>query len=94
MKLLIHCFCRGLVFETSTSGSEGAILVLPRGAHCENIELETSYLTLTVVEAWYRYAINCGCDVQNGDIRLVYGCDKATSWGIATSEKVTEKYLA
>jgi len=25
-----------------------------------------------------------GRDVQNGDIRLVYACDKAASWGIAT----------
>jgi len=86
MKLLTSIFCRGFVFETSTSESEGAILVLPQGAYRKNLGTGmNNYLTSAVVEAWYTYAIKVrGCGVQNGDIRLVYGCDKATSWGTAT----------
>jgi len=91
MKSLTGIFCRGFVFETSTSESEGAILVLPQGAYRKNLGTGmNNYLTSAVVEAWYKYAVEVrGCDVQNGDIRLVYGCDKATSWGIATfSDKI------
>jgi len=47
------------------------------------------YMTPSTVQNWYRYAMDVrGRDVQNGDIRLLYGCDKAASWGIATFSTV------
>ena len=47
------------------------------------------YMTPSTVQNWYRYAMDVrGRDVQNGGIRLVYACDKAVSWGIATFSSV------
>jgi len=37
------------------------------------------------VESWYTYINNIrGREARNGDVRLVVGCDKASSWGMAT----------
>jgi len=35
---------------------------------------------------WYEYATGsqCGLEINNGDLRVVYGVDKVTSWAIAT----------
>jgi hypothetical protein len=34
---------------------------------------------------WYKYVIvTRGREAKNGDLRLVVGCDKATSWGVAS----------
>ena len=47
------------------------------------------YMTPSTIQHWYRYAMDVrGRDVENGDIRLVYACDKAASWGIATFSSV------
>ncbi|KAF9471386.1 hypothetical protein BDN70DRAFT_926168 [Pholiota conissans] len=78
-----------LVFETDIS--EGAILTLPEGsvAHdLENIPQFEAYATSNV-ESWYRY-INgtCGRQAKNGEIRLVTGCDKTTSWGMAVIDNL------
>lgn len=33
---------------------------------------------------WYRYAYTFrGLEMQNGDLRVVYGCDKTSAWGMA-----------
>ncbi|KAF9471385.1 hypothetical protein BDN70DRAFT_575777 [Pholiota conissans] len=73
-----------LVFESNAS--EGAILTLPDGfvAHdLENLPQIQAYAAANI-ESWYRY-INgtCGRQAKNGEIRLVIGCDKTTSWGMA-----------
>ena len=85
-----YSFNRALVFETSAS--EGAILVLPEGADrkvVRSLKSMKDYMTPSTVQNWYRYAMDVRRrDVQNGDIRLVYGCDKAVSWGIATFSSV------
>ncbi|KAF9540469.1 hypothetical protein CPC08DRAFT_717309 [Agrocybe pediades] len=77
-----------LVFESSAT--EGAILTMPHGALSEDV-VSTLYLqgyVLENVESWYKH-IMCylGCDVQNGDIVVVTGCDKTDSWGVATFVK-------
>jgi len=41
------------------------------------------YMTPSTVESWYQYAKDRGRELQNGDIVVVYKCDKAPSWGIA-----------
>jgi len=47
------------------------------------------YMTPSTIQNWYRYAMDVrGREVENGDIRLVYACDKAASWGIATFSSV------
>ena len=77
--------CSGIEF--TSSASEGAILTMPQGAHAEdlaNVSRFRQYLS-TNAESWYRYVNNVrGREARNGDVRLVVGCDKASSWGMAT----------
>ncbi|KAF9479234.1 hypothetical protein BDN70DRAFT_993606 [Pholiota conissans] len=85
-----------LSFEASTP--EGVILALPEGAIAldfQNISRFRTYAGKNV-ENWYRYANGTlGLGIRNGDIRLVTGCDRTTSWGIAILANPTqhkEKY--
>ena len=82
---------RGLVFETSAS--EGAILTMPEGAvayDLENIPAFRDYLAVNV-EKWYKFVNGVrGREAKNGDVRLVIGCDKTTSWGMAALANVTQ----
>ena len=81
-----------IVFESSAS--EGAILTMPRGARSEdlgNLAMFREYAAANVAN-WYRF-INGprGREAKNGDVRLVVGFDKATSWGIATFANQTQQ---
>ena len=75
---------RGLAFETSAS--EGAILTLPEGAvafDLENVAAIRNYVAANM-EKWYRFVNGVrGREAKNGDVRVVIGCDKTTSWGMA-----------
>ena len=67
---------------------------MPDGAisqDLENLPRFREYVTANV-ERWYRF-INGprGREAKNGDVRLVIGCDKATSWGMATLSKMTQQ---
>ena len=67
------------------SGSEGAILIMPEGAVSEDLENLRGFREYASanMKMWYRYIISTrGREVKNGDVRLVIGCDKATSWGM------------
>ena len=70
-----------------SSASEGAVLAMPKGAQAQdlaNISIFRRYLSLNE-ENWYRYVNGVrGREAKNGDVRLVIGCDKASSWGVAT----------
>jgi len=76
----------GLIFETSAA--EGAVLIMPDGAITEDLMCRKSikkYLAKNA-ESWYEFVSEVReRDVDNGDIRLVIGFDKVSSWGIATS---------
>ncbi|KIM48564.1 hypothetical protein M413DRAFT_81374 [Hebeloma cylindrosporum] len=82
----------GLSFRASAS--EGAILTMPEGAVSEDFENLPRFRKYVAanVEKWYRY-INGprGREAKNGDVRLVVGCDKATSWGMATLSNVSHR---
>ena len=73
------------MFESSAC--EGAILTMPRGARSEDLEnLATfrEYAAANVAD-WYRFANGPrGREAKNGEVRLVVGFDKTSSWGIAT----------
>ncbi|CAA7262081.1 unnamed protein product [Cyclocybe aegerita] len=75
----------GLAFKTSAS--EGAVLAMPEGAtsiNVENIGQIRKYVAAHLVN-WYHYVNGpLGRDAKNGDIRIVIGCDKTTSYGMAT----------
>ncbi|KDR67739.1 hypothetical protein GALMADRAFT_79635, partial [Galerina marginata CBS 339.88] len=80
----------GLVFESSAS--EGAILTMPVGSNSEDLREKRrirAYIS-THAEDWYKYAnIIRGREAKNGDIRLVVGFDKTTTWGMATFSNST-----
>ncbi|KAF9545574.1 hypothetical protein CPC08DRAFT_675696, partial [Agrocybe pediades] len=80
-----------LVFESSAA--EGAILTMPNGARSEDLvgTLHLREYVLENIESWYKLIMcDFGCDVENGDILVVTGCDKTDSWGIATFVKSSE----
>ena len=60
---------------------------MPQGAYHEdlkNIKRFREYIFIHA-ESWYQYANGpCGREIGNGELHLVTGCDKTTSWGIAT----------
>jgi hypothetical protein len=60
---------------------------MPQGADAEdlaNLSRFRKYISANA-ESWYRHVNNIrGREARNGDIRLVVGCDKASSWGMAT----------
>jgi len=66
---------------------------MPDGAiaeDLENISVFRKYVAANV-DKWYRYVNGPrGREVKNGDIRLVVGCDKTTSWGMATVSNMSK----
>lgn len=89
---LTHFECRGTTFQSSAS--EGAILAMPQGAYSEdlaNVSRFRQYLSANA-ESWYKYVNNVrGREARNGDVRLVVGCDKTSSWGMATFKDSTAR---
>ena len=62
-------------------------MVLPQGSSrkfVKSLRRIRDYMTPSNIQSWYQYARNRGREVENGDIVIVYKCDKAFSWGIAT----------
>ncbi|EFI26919.1 hypothetical protein CC1G_15320 [Coprinopsis cinerea okayama7 len=84
------CFCSSvkqashLSFESTAS--EGAILILPEGAHHEDIRNLSKFREYAAHHAhsWYKFANGvCGREIENGELHLVTGCDKTANWGMA-----------
>ena len=77
-----------------SSASEGAVLAMPQGAQAQdlaNVSTFRRYLSLNA-EDWYRCVNNVrGREARNGDVRLVIGCDKASSWGVAAFSNLTKR---
>lgn len=86
------CGNSGLTFESSAS--EGAILAMPDGSYSidlGNVAKFRRYMA-TNAENWYRYANGVrGREALNGEVRLVIGCHKTTSWGMATFSDLRER---
>jgi hypothetical protein len=83
--ILLMLHYRGLTFESSAS--EGAILTMPDGAFQEELGNLSKFRDYVAVHAanWYKFVNGPrGREAQNGDVRVVVGCDKSTSWGMAT----------
>ncbi|KAF4612514.1 hypothetical protein D9613_012769 [Agrocybe pediades] len=79
--------------DFESTAKEGAILTLPHGANSEDV-VNTIRLRSYIsrhIESWYRYIIGVrGCEVRNGDVRVVIGCDKTDSWGMAAFVRSAE----
>jgi len=88
---------RELEFESSAT--EGAVLAMPEATFQSDLsDLDGFYRHIGIhAESWYRYANGPGMGrrLNNGDLCLVIGCDKTTSWGIAafshSSEQTTSR---
>ncbi|KAJ7195643.1 hypothetical protein GGX14DRAFT_376867, partial [Mycena pura] len=88
-----HLFCRRF-FPVTVGGSitfslrskAAAILVLPDGASRENLIPVEAFRTYVrqYSRQWYAFAQDCVART-GGSLFVVTGCDKATSWGLATS---------
>ncbi|KAF8185697.1 hypothetical protein BJ912DRAFT_972891 [Pholiota molesta] len=73
----------GIHFQSSAV--EGAILALPNGAVSQDATLRDN------IVGWYKYAKEVrGWSIKNGDLRVVVGVDKTSSWGMATFASRTE----
>jgi hypothetical protein len=76
----------GQQFESTAK--EIAILIMPDGARTQDL-LNTRGVRGAIsgnAKDWYRYAKDIrGRDIKNGDIRVVVGVDKVSSWGMAAS---------
>jgi len=60
---------------------------MPQGAYHEDLKNIRRFREYALIhaESWYQYANGpCGREIGNGELHLVTGCDKTTSWGIAT----------
>lgn len=68
---------------------------MPEGAvslDLENLPRFRGYAAANV-ESWYRFVNGprLGREAKNGDIRLVTGCDKTNSWGMAALANVSQE---
>ena len=60
---------------------------MPDGAFQEELGNLSKFRDYVAVHAanWYKFVNGPrGREAQNGDVRVVVGCDKTTSWGMAT----------
>jgi hypothetical protein len=60
---------------------------MPRGARSWDLRNLATFRKYAAANAadWYKFVNGpCGREAKNGDVRLVVGFDKATSWSIAT----------
>lgn len=76
----------------ATSAAEGAVLTAPEGSRTTDLQNARRFYAYAEanVESWYRYVNGTrGMDAKNGELRLVLGCDKATSYGTAVISNIT-----
>ncbi|KAJ7249243.1 hypothetical protein B0H12DRAFT_1019767, partial [Mycena haematopus] len=81
----------GEEFAFDCVGPSGALLCLPHGARFENLENRKAMQDYAAkhAESWYKYAnVKRGRGIENGELYLVTGSEKAQSWGIATFNDV------
>ena len=75
----------------------GTILTMPQGAYHQDLRRNIGIIrdyAATNLASWYDYAnIVHGLELSNSEILLVIGCDKTTSWGIATYSHSQSKHV-
>jgi hypothetical protein len=69
-------------------------LTMPVGAVSHDLENVLAFSDYIAVNAykWYKFALTVrGRKIENGQIRLVTGCDKTTSWGMAALSNMSQQ---
>ena len=64
---------------------------MPDGAFRENLRNKSLFRDFAAenAESWYRFVNGpCGWELGNGDLLLITGCDKTTSWGLAAYQNI------
>jgi len=77
----------GVGFQLTSSSKEGAVLLLPDGASRHDARRRQAFreYALRHAKSWYEFVNGTrGMEVANGSLYLVTGCDKASSWGVAS----------
>ena len=80
----------------ATSAAEGAVLTAPEGSITTDLQTARRFHAYADanVESWYRFVNGTrGMDAKNGELRLVLGCDKATSYGTAVISNITPQRI-
>ena len=82
-----------LGYSFTSASSEAAILTLPEGAASQDLlnlaKFRRHALKNTV--AWYEFVNGTlGREAANGSLYLVTGCDKTTTWGVASVSCTSE----
>ncbi|KAJ7618627.1 hypothetical protein FB45DRAFT_169771 [Roridomyces roridus] len=84
----------GAVVEISTSSKEAAVLLLPDGASRTDLRcLKNQFRDYALKHAhrWYAFVNGTlGMMIESGDLYLVTGMDKSTSWSVAAIEDHSE----
>ncbi|KAK6988051.1 hypothetical protein R3P38DRAFT_2574013 [Favolaschia claudopus] len=78
-------------FILGCQAPQGAVLALPDGSHLqklENLEAVREYAAANA-EGWFTYINGPRGRRLTGPIYLITGCEKASSWGMATFHSVT-----
>ena len=80
-------------YSFTSASSEAAILALPAGASRQDLLSINKFRRHAIENAirWYEFVNGTlGREVPNGSLYLVTGCDKSTTWGIASVAGATQ----
>jgi hypothetical protein len=88
----MHSSTLGGDFVFNCTGPNGAVLALPHGGYLQNLgklAFMRQYAAKNA-KSWYKYLNETrGCELVNGSLFLITGCEKARSWGMATFHHVS-----
>ncbi|KAJ7887797.1 hypothetical protein B0H14DRAFT_2337540 [Mycena olivaceomarginata] len=87
----LHNSTLGGDFVFNCMGPNGAVLALPHGGYLEKLDKLAFMRQYAAKNAksWYKYLNGTrGCELVNGRLFLITGCEKARSWGMATFHHV------
>lgn len=87
--------CRSTLFESPEP--EGALLMMPEGSEMEILYDLLHFRNYMGVHStnWYKYATDVrGREVEKGDLKLVTGTLKTTSWGITAFTNPNHQRIA
>ncbi|KAI9570849.1 hypothetical protein HD554DRAFT_2312658 [Boletus coccyginus] len=79
-----------LEYDFILSSGEGALLILPEGAECQDLRNHNLFLDVAVQHGadWYRFTEErVGQVIGNDSLYLIMGLCKTTSWSLAAFEK-------
>ncbi|KAF7348626.1 Tkl tkl-ccin protein kinase [Mycena venus] len=82
----------GAVVEISTVSKQAAVLLMPEGASRMNLRFLDIFRqqALKHAQQWYAFLKDLGCMVENGELYLVTGVDKASSWIVGAVENQSQ----